>query len=89
VVATGLGRPVARAQTPAQTTHQTSAVARPSVVRRNNDARPAPRGVDYEQVSNQPAFMRKRAVGDDIVAPVEMDAGGLLDIPAFLRRQAD
>ena len=73
----------------AQTTHQTSAVARPSVVRRNNDARPAPRGVDYEQVSNQPAFMRKRAVGDDIVAPVEMDAGGLLDIPAFLRRQAD
>jgi hypothetical protein len=54
---------------------------------RRSETRTA-RGVDYDRLSSQPAFERvKRAVGDDVV---DSDPdGGLLNIPAFLRRQAD
>ncbi len=83
VVATGLGRPAARTQAPNPVVH--SSAPRPTVVRRN-DMRTS-RVPDYESIRNQPAFERKRAVGDD-VSHSDSD-GGLLDIPAFLRRQAD
>jgi cell division protein FtsZ len=77
VVATGLGRPSARAQQPA--------LARPEpqmrVVRRTPMS-----SSDYTAL-DKPTVQRQRAVGDGIRA----DAGdeSLLDIPAFLRRQAD
>ena len=83
VVATGLGRPAARTQAPNPIVH--SSTPRPTVVRRN-DMRTS-RVPDYDTMRNQPAFERKRAVGDD-VSHHDAD-GGLLDIPAFLRRQAD
>ncbi|MEE8118354.1 MAG: cell division protein FtsZ [Gammaproteobacteria bacterium] len=71
VVATGLGRP--------------------QVVRHESpQVRAVPRGangeVDYAEL-DKPTVMRKRAVGDNLVATD--DAESLLDVPAFLRRQAD
>jgi cell division protein FtsZ len=83
VVATGLGRPAARTQTPNPIVH--SSAPRPQVVRRGESR--STREVNYERLSSQPAIERKRAVGDDL-AHAEAN-GGLLDIPAFLRRQAD
>ncbi|MDE2090132.1 MAG: cell division protein FtsZ, partial [Gammaproteobacteria bacterium] len=52
------------------------------VVHRNSNGE-----IDYEQL-NRPAIMRKQAVGDRTFSanPLDMD---YLDIPAFLRRQAD
>ena len=52
------------------------------VVRRNPAEKP-----DWESL-DQPAVRRKRAVGDDIT-PSRGPQEELLDIPAFLRRQAD
>ena len=79
VVATGLGRPSVRAQQPAP------AVARPEpqmrVVRRTPMS-----SSDYTAL-DKPTVQRKRAVGDGIRA--EAGDESLLDIPAFLRRQAD
>jgi cell division protein FtsZ len=85
VVATGLGRPVARVE-PSPVVHSTM---RPTIVARQSrerDVRPASRP-DYETLANQPAVNRKRAVGDGMV--VGDDESTMLDIPAFLRRQAD
>jgi cell division protein FtsZ len=79
VVATGLGRPSARMQQAPQ------AAARPEpqmrVVRR------APMSSSDYTALDKPTVQRQRAVGDGI----RPDAGeeSLLDIPAFLRRQAD
>jgi len=79
VVATGLGRPSARAQQPAQS----SARAEPQmrVVRR------APMSSNDYTALDKPTVQRQRAVGDGIRA--DADEESLLDIPAFLRRQAD
>ena len=75
VVATGLGRG-------------------PSIAERSRAVRSKPRALerrtnpqDYGQF-DRPAVDRKRAVGDD-VSDASEDMQQLLDIPAFLRRQAD
>ncbi len=75
VVATGLGR--------SATVLQSAPQARPARQPRT----PGPGPVDYSQLE-QPSVARKKAVGDDVEAPAD-DMQQLLDIPAFLRRQAD
>jgi cell division protein FtsZ len=77
VVATGLGRTVAKAASPV-------AVAPPPmrVVRRASP----PATTDYAML-DKPTVQRQRAVGDGLRADTEDEE--LLDIPAFLRRQAD
>jgi cell division protein FtsZ len=79
VVATGLGRPSARLQQPAQQTARPEPQMR--VVRR------APMSSSDYTALDKPTVQRQRAVGDGI----RPDSGeeSLLDIPAFLRRQAD
>jgi cell division protein FtsZ len=74
MVATGLGGPVARQQ------------SKPQLVVRNGTDN-APMHVDYEALE-QPAVMRRRERGAQLEA---MKASGVdfLDIPAFLRKQAD
>jgi len=83
VVATGIGRPQAVKQMPP--------AQRPLEVVHNNRraaaAAAAATGGGYD-VYQTPAFMRRRAVGDD-VAPASGGDESFLDIPAFLRRQAD
>ncbi|MCC5861656.1 MAG: cell division protein FtsZ [Gammaproteobacteria bacterium] len=77
VVATGLGQPAVQAQP------RPAAVQQPvRMVRRSASAEP-----NYK-VLEQPTFQRKRAVGENF-PPAEEGAEDLLDIPAFLRRQAD
>ncbi len=76
VVATGLGQPsVGRGTNQSQ--HE------PRIVRASLHRRDRPNFADLEK----PAVQRMRAVGDGLHAPEEID--NLLDIPAFLRRQAD
>ncbi len=75
VVATGLGR--------SATVLQSAPQARPA----RQPRAPGPGPVDYSQLE-QPSVARKKAVGDDVEAPAD-DMQQLLDIPAFLRRQAD
>ncbi len=90
VVATGLGRPPQAAARPGLTPAQkavaaagSAAAAEPSIrVVRRNPAGPA----DYSHF-DKPAVQRKAAVGDGLRHDV--DAEDILDIPAFLRRQAD
>ena len=85
VVATGLGRPVARVE-PSPVVHTT---VRPTIVARpvrERDPRVSARP-DYETLANQPSIARKRAVGDGMAH--SDDESTMLDIPAFLRRQAD
>ena len=86
VVATGLGRPaaaVARPVTPSQrltSGHGSHGEPPMRVVRRPSGSAP-----DYASL-DKPAHAR-RAVGDGLRHDV--DADDILDIPAFLRRQAD
>jgi len=87
VVATGLGRPAAPARSPGMrepaTREATSSRDAPMrVVRR---AQPLSNS-DYA-VLDKPTVQRQRAVGDGLRA--DSDQEDLLDIPAFLRRQAD
>jgi cell division protein FtsZ len=84
VVATGLGRPAARTVVPAPVVHQ-QVRQEPSmrVVRKAA----APSAPDYSQLE-RPAIQRKSAVGDGLSAGFT-DGEDMLDIPAFLRRQAD
>ncbi len=77
VVATGLGQPSAQSQ-PRPVSQQQPV----RMVRRSASAEP-----NYK-VLEQPTFQRKRAVGESF-APPEEASEDLLDIPAFLRRQAD
>jgi cell division protein FtsZ len=81
VVATGLGKPVARAV--AQPSAP-AAVPAPTmrVVRQKSPLAPT----DYAML-DKPTVQRQRAVGDGLRS--ESEAEDLLDIPAFLRRQAD
>jgi len=92
VVATGLGRPAAMARPqPVGAYRQTEAAAG----RAEPPAREPPMRVvrrsplsssDYAQL-DKPTVQRQRAVGDGLRQDVQPD--DLLDIPAFLRRQAD
>ena len=75
VVATGLGRTASVLQSPPRT--------RPTRAQRT----PAPSSFDYTELE-KPAVVRRRAVGDDLNEKPD-DMQQLLDIPAFLRRQAD
>jgi cell division protein FtsZ len=80
VVATGLGKPVARASaSPAQQQQLSPPPVR--IVRQKSPLAPT----DYA-ILDRPTIAR-RAVGDGLKA--DMDQEDLLDIPAFLRRQAD
>ncbi len=80
VVATGIGRPAAVRGLPVREQPKVEVVAGGRANRR-----PAESYADYETPAN--LRRRQRAVGDDLRA----DASGetYLDIPAFLRRQAD
>ena len=78
VVATGLGRPTVRHQAPL--TQPQMRVVQPRV------SRGPMTGPDYAALE-KPTVQRQRAVGDGM--RVDMDSEELLDIPAFLRRQAD
>jgi cell division protein FtsZ len=84
VVATGLGRQPARAQQPAPVNVRREAPMH--VVRKGVALAAAPAAPDYSQL-DRPAIQRKTAVGDGLRPDVDGD--DLLDIPAFLRRQAD
>jgi cell division protein FtsZ len=94
VVATGLGRPAATARPPS-TQHRETASARESFRDPlTSRAEPAMRVVRRGPLSNsdyaaldKPTVQRQRAVGDGLRP--EAEAEDLLDIPAFLRRQAD
>jgi cell division protein FtsZ len=81
VVATGLGKPVARAiaQPPLAATVPAPTMR---VVRQKSPLAPT----DYAML-DKPTVQRQRAVGDGLRS--ESEAEDLLDIPAFLRRQAD
>jgi len=79
VVATGLGRPSVRMQQPV------APAARPEPQMRVVRRAPLATG-DYSAL-DKPTIQRQRAVGDGIRPDADDEA--LLDIPAFLRRQAD
>ncbi|HWF98342.1 MAG TPA: cell division protein FtsZ [Steroidobacteraceae bacterium] len=97
VVATGLGRPAAMARPqPLGGFRQTEAApGRAEPPAREREMREPPMRVvrrsplsssDYAQL-DKPTVQRQRAVGDGLRQDVQPD--DLLDIPAFLRRQAD
>jgi len=96
VVATGLGRPAAAARPQPHAYRQTEAAAsRGEPPARERETREPPMRVvrrsplsssDYAQL-DKPTVQRQRAVGDGLRQDVQPD--DLLDIPAFLRRQAD
>jgi len=95
VVATGLGRPAAARPMPTQH-RETAAPARDPLHRDplTSRATPAMSVVRRGPLSNsdyaaldKPTVQRQRAVGDGLRP--EAEAEDLLDIPAFLRRQAD
>jgi cell division protein FtsZ len=83
VVATGLGRPAVRTVVPAPVLQRPEQPAM-RVVRKQAPAS-AP---DYSQLE-RPAIQRKSAVGDGLSVGFGEGGDDLLDIPAFLRRQAD
>ena len=83
VVATGLGRPPARAMQAPPALGRSEPAMR---VVRKAGVTTGGSVPDYSQLE-RPAIQRKSAVGDGLRAEVDQD--GLLDIPAFLRRQAD
>jgi cell division protein FtsZ len=97
VVATGLGRPAAMARPQPLGSFRPAevAVARGESPAREREMREPPMRVvrrsplsssDYAQL-DKPTVQRQRAVGDGLRQDVQPD--DLLDIPAFLRRQAD
>jgi cell division protein FtsZ len=96
VVATGLGRPTAAAR-PVPTQHRETVSAREPLHRDplTSRAQPAMSVVRRGPLSNsdyaaldKPTVQRQRAVGDGL-RPEAAETEDLLDIPAFLRRQAD
>jgi cell division protein FtsZ len=96
VVATGLGRPAAVSRPQPHTSFRPAdaAAARGEPAREREMREPPMRVVrrsplsssDYAQL-DKPTVQRQRAVGDGLRQDVQPD--DLLDIPAFLRRQAD
>ncbi|HEU4532050.1 MAG TPA: cell division protein FtsZ [Steroidobacteraceae bacterium] len=94
VVATGLGRPTARQQHGHQqhghhqhASHGSAAAQQPQMKVVSNKERRAPMTAGDYAALDKPTVQRQRAVGDGLRADV--DSEDLLDIPAFLRRQAD
>ena len=97
VVATGLGRPAATARPPlTQPRERESTPSRDAHSHRETSSRGEPpmRVVRRTPMSNsdyaaldKPTVQRQRAVGDGLRP--DTDPEDLLDIPAFLRRQAD
>jgi cell division protein FtsZ len=85
VVATGLGRPTVRQHAHTSLHHQQQQQPQMKVVPNRERRGPMTAG-DYAAL-DKPTVQRQRAVGDGL--RVEMDGEDLLDIPAFLRRQAD
>jgi cell division protein FtsZ len=85
VVATGLGRPTVRQHAHTSLHHQQQQQPQMKVVSNRERRGPMTAG-DYAAL-DKPTVQRQRAVGDGL--RVEMDGEDLLDIPAFLRRQAD
>jgi cell division protein FtsZ len=84
VVATGLGRPAAAARPPVQR----EAAARGETREPGMRVVPRPRTAsDYAAFERPTAHRQQRAVGDGLRP--EAEAEDVLDIPAFLRRQAD
>jgi cell division protein FtsZ len=81
VVATGLGKPVARAL-PQPVAAPVIPPPTMRVVRQKSPMAPT----DYAML-DKPTVQRQRAVGDGLRS--ESESEDLLDIPAFLRRQAD
>jgi cell division protein FtsZ len=98
VVATGLGRPTAIARPSLSSHHREVAAAREALSSRDRaepNPMPSMRVVRRQPLTNsdyaaldKPTVQRQRAVGDGL-RPEPSDAEDLLDIPAFLRRQAD
>jgi len=97
VVATGLGRPAATARPPvSQVRERESTPAREAHSHRETSSRGEPpmrvvrrtpmSSSDYAAL-DKPTVQRQRAVGDGLRP--DTDPEDLLDIPAFLRRQAD
>ena len=84
VVATGLGKPVARAVR--SRWPRASGIA-PPLDHAGGAARRSPMAPTDYAMLDKPTVQRQRAVGDGLRA--ESDSEDLLDIPAFLRRQAD
>jgi cell division protein FtsZ len=78
VVATGLGQAVGMGERPIKVVRKAPP---PAAV-----AKPPPREPNYNDLE-KPAHVRKRAVGDGMTSTESLE--DLLDIPAFLRRQAD
>jgi cell division protein FtsZ len=88
VVATGLGRTATKAAAPAVAAPQQGAATRRHADVKLVAARARQAPPDYSHL-DRPAVQRQqtqRAVGDGLRAPMSED---VLDIPAFLRRQAD
>ncbi len=97
VVATGLGRPAAAARPQPSLLRQSEAASgRVEIRERERESRSEPSmrvvrrsplsSSDYAQL-DKPTVQRQRAVGDGLRQDAPPD--DLLDIPAFLRRQAD
>jgi cell division protein FtsZ len=90
VVATGLGRPAAAARAPhTPSRERESAAARERDPRAEVGMRVVRRTLSSSDYApfDKPTIQRQRAVGDGLRA--DADPEELLDIPAFLRRQAD
>jgi cell division protein FtsZ len=87
VVATGLGRPAAPARhvPPRESSQPRASDSREPAMRVVRRQQPLTSS-DYAAL-DKPTVQRQRAVGDGLRP--EQDAEDLLDIPAFLRRQAD
>ena len=97
VVATGLGRPAAVGRPPMRDHHahrEAPAAREAPAPQRQESALPSMRVVRRQPLTNsdyaaldKPTVQRQRAVGDGLRPEPETE--DLLDIPAFLRRQAD
>jgi len=92
VVATGLGQPVVRQQPTMRVVAQPVMPARGShpAQHQHHGLQAQQGGADQPAYGayDQPTFIRQRAVGDQLADPGESNFD-LLDVPAFLRRQAD
>ena len=95
VVATGLGQPVVKQQPQMRVVAQAMPVAHRGhgVAGHQGYQQPAPQVTQATEPSgygayDQPTWQRQRAVGDQLTEGGEASFD-LLDVPAFLRRQAD
>ena len=91
VVATGLGQPAVRKQPIIHVVPQPVAVAPRGrgVEREREPVVETATGGDAYADYDRPAWERKRAVGDQLTGAGDDSRFDLLDVPAFLRRQAD